>query len=872
MNRITHPEAPVTLAPRTRLTPTPYAILSGGVVGGGITAAMLASNSITGDKIAAGAIGSSQLAAGAVTSAAIAPGAVGPAQLAPGAAASNLLAGGYSSLPSGTIVMSDREVNPALLNAGFAPMGTSLGIAGETWTNLPSGPPATGSLVPGRSGHQAVWSSTAEMFIIGGSPDNSGLRYNPTANTWSVLNKSNAPAIGADVHAFWSGTQLIVWDAYHRVGGRYTPGTDTWTTMSDTNAPTARAESSAAFANGYLVVWGGSDPDDELEFFNTGGRYNPTNNSWTATSLSNVPLRRAAATATAIGTDIVFFGGKSTNDFLNEVASGARYNPAVNSWTAIAEAPSGRYRHTATWSGTYLLVWGGVDILYYISPFPQLPSILTYAPITSGLKYNPSTDSWTTISTNGQPAMATGHSAAWSSTGSLMIWGGDLWPYGCFFNCGYSHAFTNGGSRYSPASDTWTPMASTSLSERGEHTAVWTGSQMILWGGENDSAGALADGQRYNLPANTWSAMADPPPSGEPSERNSSTSVWTGDALIVWGGKSGGLSLRTGGIYRPAVGWTNTPLVGAPSARFLHSAVWTGTEMIAWGGSAGLSSVPVNTGARFNVSSNRWFPVSTVGAPRARARHCAVWTGTEMVVWGGFDTTNALTPTFLKDGGRYNPVTDTWTSLTNVPFTLAGRAGPTAVWSGNEMIVWGGYSQNVGFPPTFTYFGTGARYHPASNTWAMLPLTGVPTGRTAHTAVWNGEEMLIWGGQGNAGSTNTGARYNPSLNAWTAITTNNAPSIRNSHTAVWAEPPGQMIVWGGDDGSSSVSTGSLYDPLANKWTAMTNAAPPANRLQHVAAWTGSEMVVFDGATHAGIDLNTGAAYRPRRIYWFYQKP
>ena len=62
----------------------------------------------------------------------------------------------------------------------------------------------------------------------------------------------------------------------------------------------------------------------------------------------------------------------------------------------------------------------------------------------------------------------------------------------------------------------------------------------------------------------------------------------------------------------------------------------------------------------------------------------AVWTGTEMIIWGGvFDTTGA------SAGGRYNPATDSWTptSTINAP---SGREDHTAVWTGTEMIVWGG--------------------------------------------------------------------------------------------------------------------------------------------------------------------------------------
>ncbi len=414
----------IILSPRQSLDVTPFAAFA--------LRSGIASNVLD------GAITSAQLAPGAVTAAQIAPGSITATQLAPGAAAANLGPGNFGGVPSSGIVLSDREVNVALTNAGFVPLGSFLGGTGEVWNTLPPGPPASGALDPGRYGHKAVWTGT-EMIFIGGIPDNSGLRYNPSANTWALMNKSNAPALGEEVHAFWSGTQLIVWDAYHRVGGRYTPGLDSWTAINEASAPSARAGSSAAFANGYFVVWGGSDPDDEQVLFNTGGRYNPVNNTWTATTLANVPFRRADATATAIGTDIIFYGGRTTNFYyvsnafsgvetvhgFAEMASGSRYNPAANTWADIANSPFGRYRHSATWSGTYLLVWGGVDLVFERPSQPE-PYSLTAQPLKSGARYDPVADSWTPLSTNGQPNVVVDHSAVWSSTGSLLIWGGAM--------------------------------------------------------------------------------------------------------------------------------------------------------------------------------------------------------------------------------------------------------------------------------------------------------------------------------------------------------------------------------------------------------------------------------------------------------------
>jgi N-acetylneuraminic acid mutarotase len=58
--------------------------------------------------------------------------------------------------------------------------------------------------------------------------------------------------------------------------------------------------------------------------------------------------------------------------------------------------------------------------------------------------------------------------------------------------------------------------------------------------------------------------------------------------------------------------------------------------------------------------------------------------------------------------------------------------------------------------------------------------------------------MIVWGGSGSSGYLNTGGRYNPNTNTWTATSTTNAPTARSAHTVVWTGS--EMIVWGGYDG------------------------------------------------------------------------
>src|SRR5882762_9011986 len=244
--------------------------------------------------------------------------------------------------------------------------------------------------------------------------------------------------------------------------------------------------------------------------------------------------------------------------------------------------------------------------------------------------------------------------------------------------------------------------------------------------------------------------------------------------------------------------WTATSTSNAPIPRNSHTAVWTGSEMIIWGGFVPIHTV--NDGGRYNPATDSWTATSTINAPSARSGHTAIWTGSEMIVWGGV---HDRLDDYLNTGGRYDPTTDSWTptSTTNTPLA---RYGHTAVWTGSEMIVWGGYN--------FNQLNTGGRYDPVADSWTATTTTNAPLARESHTAIWTESEMIVWGGylfDGNSHFLNTGGRYNPTTNSWTGTSTTNAPTGRRSHTAIWTG--NEMVVWGGDEGNNRVNTGGRYD-------------------------------------------------------------
>jgi len=698
--------------------------------------------------------------------------------------------------------------------------------------------------------HTAVWNGS-EMIVwggVGGMNLNTGGRYNPSTDTWAATSTTNAPDCRYDHTAVWTGTEMFIWGGVFgfpppNTGGRYNPSTDTWTATSTTNAPAGRDAPTAVWTGTEMIVWGG----DNGSYLNSGGRYNPGADSWTATSTTNAAAGRIEHRAVWTGSEMIFWGGYFYDGNQHYLNTGGRYNPSTDSWTATSttNVPTGRYSHTAVWTGTEMVVCGGTDFQSYFN---------------TGGRYNPSSDSWALTSTINAPSGRASHTAVWTGS-EMIVWGG---------------GFSNTGARYNPGTDNWVSTSTVNApSVRGAHAAIWTGSEMIVWGGR-DPGGSnefLTNGGRYNPGTDSWITTSDE----APSARSNHTAVWTGSEMIVWGGQFGYRSyLNSGGTYTPSIdNWSATSTTDAPSARDLHTAIWTGAEMIVWGGNE--FGFPLNTGARNNTqsapstptptptppipatggrydpSTDSWRATSTTNAPSVREGHTAVWTGTEMIVWGGSWTDMFNDRYFFNSGGRYDPITDSWSGTGRGSGVPDPRDSHSAVWTGTEMIVWGGTDFQSNFQ-------TGGRYNPNTDSWTTTSTANAPTPRYWHTAVWTtGNEMIVWGGIGCCTSyLNTGGRYNPNADSWAATSITNAPTARTDHTAIWSTT--EMIIWGGHNDSDYFNTGGRYDPIIDGWaaTAITNA--PIARTAHTAVWTGNEMIVWGGLLVGSQNTHNGARY------------
>lgn len=668
---------------------------------------------------------------------------------------------------------------------------------------VPFAPPGAPSE---RTSSTAVWTGS-DMIIWGGGYGgdylDTGSRYDPALDTWRPTSAAGAPSPRAYHTAIWSGSEMVVWGGRDQAGplgdgARYDPSTDTWSPVAMANAPSPRHLHTAVLAGASMVVWGGVGPISHQDTLKTGGRYDLNTDTWQPTSITNAPPPRSEHTAVWTGSRMLIWGGRSYTT--TSTAAGGSYDPALDLWTPISTSgqPATPYSHTAVWTGDRMIVWGG----------------RVTGPVNRGGRYDPVADTWVSTSLTGAPATSGAPIAVWTGQ-EMFVWGGS------------SGVGTVG--LYNPTTDSWRATSPVDAPEHRESpTAVWTGGLAIVWGGGFNTGG------RYDPTQDKWT----PTHATVSPARYAQSMVWTGSIMIAWGG-IGSSFVGDGVRYDPSTDqWVPTSLTGAPAARSNHTAVWTGDRMIVWGGYG--ASGPVNSGGRYDPTSNTWSGVTTVNAPSPRRFHSCVWTGTRMIVWGGGELEQEL-----SSGGRYDPIGDSWLATGSIG--LWGRRDHSAVWTGSRMIVWGGRAGEKGGD----LLNDGTIYDPATGMWSHTTLEGAPSVRVENSAVWSGSEMIIWGGgDGSIWSYDSGGRYKPQTDTWTPFTATGVNQGRTRHSAVWTGS--SMLVWGGlrcCDGP--VNTGARYDPATNAWTEISSENAPTIRFGHRATWTGSSMLVWGGGRSDG---------------------
>jgi N-acetylneuraminic acid mutarotase len=448
-------------------------------------------------------------------------------------------------VPGGSIVISDEFPDAALEGAGFSiyrvifldssaqfgPYGSwiNMDTTNCQYFNLNASQPPTAA----SNGHIYTYGynnqSPFESIIA---------RFNPATNSWQKLTNLPAGLLTAkDKPTFlWTGTELLIWGGNGANDGyRYNPNTNSWTTMSSTNAPVPRNFYVSCFTGTELIIWGGSDANTAVAL-NTGARYNLASNTWTAMTTTNAPAFLFGASAIKDGNAMYVYGGSSGNVYSNKMN---KYDFVANTWTQ--NTPGGTTVPVRTGAGMmshngFIYVFGGT----YTPQFSVTQFLF------DGYVYNTATNSWSANIGSGVPGY---------QQGANIQKGNKVYSFGGVTGSGNNYSYVNeiGVKDITAPNPAYTKLGNAPVAARfGSYVDTLTNNRLIFWGGFVFSGSnyiPFANGTIYNFSNNTFqdiSTEGAPPPSFKGSTKS------LAGKFVIWNmADATNAAINKGFIYTP---------------------------------------------------------------------------------------------------------------------------------------------------------------------------------------------------------------------------------------------------------------------------------------------------------------------------------
>jgi hypothetical protein len=292
------------------------------------------------------------------------------------------------------------------------------------------------------------------------------------------------------------------------------------------------------------------------------------------------------------------------------------------------------------------------------------------------------------------------------------------------------------------------------------------------------------------------------------------------------------------------------------------------------------------------LAGGRWraLPVLPAGQLAPRERAAVVWTGRQLVYWGGASHPPVRA---RADGAAFDPATNRWATLPPAPegqWHLEGDDG-VAVWTGREVLVWGGMT--IPDPVRAPNLGTRARgvaYDPARRSWRRLPAPPLQLRWVSGNqwVVWTGRELLAGGVEAGAGGGVAAGAYDPAADRWRMLPRSPRLTVARGHlqarTAMWAGT--RLLVWSFWSPTARTANNPTavasrpdaepdgidlwaYDPAAGRWTVLPD---PPDQVRRVVAgasmvWTGREVVIASAQTAQRRTVVRAGRYDPDRAAW-----
>jgi len=201
--------------------------------------------------------------------------------------------------------------------------------------------------------------------------------------------------------------------------------------------------------------------------------------------------------------------------------------------------------------------------------------------------------------------------------------------------------------------------------------------------------------------------------------------------VLTWGGGCCGDATNAGAAFDPATNrWRKLP-ASPLSPNQGPQGAWDGRELVVLVSGLDPNDNPYSAhfarAAAYDPATKTWRQIAAPSERRSGA--VGVWDGSEILFIGGA-TTRSGTAHATRIGLAYDPVRGTWRRLPPAP---AFAYGTSVIGAGGRVLVWGGVPAR------------GAQYVPAAGRWFLLPRAPL-RGRSSPALVWTGNALIVWGG------------------------------------------------------------------------------------------------------------------------------
>jgi len=327
-----------------------------------------------------------------------------------------------------------------------------------------------------------------------------------------------------------------------------------WRTMKPPPAGFVKRRYSAVTTfDGKVFIWGGIDADEEP--LDDGAIYDPRTDTWSLVAIdSATPSARERAAAAWTGSHVLVVGGLSDYGYEQDAAL---YDPVAKEWTTTGSASIPRSQGIAG-------VVDGVVVL--------LEGFTTDGdPAGNPERYEIDSGTWSRAGDEGDLPYQWSQAIGFTDH-EVLVYGG---------NSDYGR--TDAAYSYSVDDDVWTDLPST-LSDRSGSFGAWDGSKFFVWGGH--------DGDAYDdgaiLESGAWTGMLD---GGAPSPRRMppnwsgwAFAVGPGDFVVMGGVSESDITQLDSGRYRDGSGWEAIEPYPSGASHAGGAGVWTGEEFVLWSG------------------------------------------------------------------------------------------------------------------------------------------------------------------------------------------------------------------------------------------------------------------------------------------------